>query len=369
MVVKIPRWDLLKFVGAVEHVGSAMKSVGEVMAIGRSFEEALQKAARMQTGLVESITDNGFASRQELKKFLHTPTPRRIFAIAESMKRGTGAKEIRRITGIDLWFLYRIENIVNLEKKFSKKSSRNELNREALLELKQAGFSDRKIGNWRGKTESQIRALRKGLNILPSVFAIDTLGGEMPAKTNYLYLTYHGAHHDVSPLRKKAIIVLGSGPYHIGSSVEFDWSSVHAALALKRYKRKSVIINCNPETVSTDYDMSDRLYFENLSFETVADIFEFENAFGLILSVGGQRPNNLAKELAAADFHILGTAAKDIDRAENRNAFSALLDELGILQPKWQSFISMTEALKFTKARFGASFLCALRLGYAGVLQ
>ena len=221
---------------------------------------------------------------------------------------------------------------------------------EALLELKQAGFSDKKIGSWRGKTEFQIRALRKGLNILPSVFAIDTLGGEMPAKTNYLYLTYHGAHHDVSPLRKKAIIVLGSGPYHIGSSVEFDWSSVHAALALKRYKRKSVIINCNPETVSTDYDMSDRLYFENLSFETVADIFEFENAFGLILSVGGQRPNNLAKELAAADFHILGTAAKDIDRAENRNAFSALLDELGILQPKWQSFISMTEALKFTKA-------------------
>ena len=350
VVVKIPRWDLLKFVGAVEHVGSAMKSVGEVMAIGRSFEEALQKAARMQTGLVESITDNGFASRQELKKFLHTPTPRRIFAIAESMKRGTSAKEIRRITGIDLWFLYRIENIVNLEKKFSKKGSRHELGREALLELKQAGFSDKKIGSWRGKTEFQIRALRKGLNILPSVFAIDTLGGEMPAKTNYLYLTYHGAHHDVSPLRKKAIIVLGSGPYHIGSSVEFDWSSVHAALALKRYKRKSVIINCNPETVSTDYDMSDRLYFENLSFETVADIFEFENAFGLILSVGGQRPNNLAKELAAADFHILGTAAKDIDRAENRNAFSALLDELGILQPKWQSFISMTEALKFTKA-------------------
>ncbi|OGI73962.1 carbamoyl phosphate synthase large subunit, partial [Candidatus Nomurabacteria bacterium RIFCSPHIGHO2_01_FULL_43_16] len=350
VVVKIPRWDLLKFVGAVEHVGSAMKSVGEVMAIGRSFEEALQKAVRMQTGLVESITDNGFANKRELRKFLHTPTPRRIFAIAESMKRGTSAKEIWRITGIDLWFLYRIENIVNLEKKFSKKSSRNELNREALLELKQAGFSDKKIGSWRGKTEFQIRALRKGLNILPSVFAIDTLGGEMPAKTNYLYLTYHGAHHDVSPLRKKAIIVLGSGPYHIGSSVEFDWSSVHAALALKRYKRKSVIINCNPETVSTDYDMSDRLYFENLSFETVADIFEFENAFGLILSVGGQRPNNLAKELAAADFHILGTAAKDIDRAENRNAFSALLDELGILQPKWQSFISMTEALKFTKA-------------------
>jgi carbamoyl-phosphate synthase large subunit len=350
VVVKMPRWDLIKFVGAVERIGSAMKSVGEVMAIGRSFEEALEKAVRMQSGLVQSITDNGFENNLELKKFLNIPTPRRIFAVAESMKRGVSAGKIHKITGIDLWFLHRIQNIVNLEKQFLKNRSQSKiLNKKIMLELKQAGFSDKKIGRLCKKTELEIRQARISLGIRPFVFAIDTLAGEVPAKTNYLYLTYHGGHHDVSPLGENAIVVLGSGPYHIGSSVEFDWSSVHASLALKRHKKQSIIINCNPETVSTDYDMSDRLYFEDLSFETVADIFEFEKAGGLIISVGGQRPNNLVGRLSEAGFNILGTKAEDIDRAEDRNKFSRLLDKLNILQPKWQSFISMKEALKFTE--------------------
>ncbi len=360
VVVKMPRWDLIKFVGAIEQIGSAMKSVGEVMAIGRSFEEALQKAVRMQSGSVQSVTDNGFANEKELKKFLNIASPRRIFAIAESMKKGIGVKEIHKITGIDLWFLYRIENIVNAEKKFAlghsptgeaqKNNQHKILNKETMLVLKQTGFSDKKIGILCGKTELEIRKLRINMGITPFVFAIDTLAGEVPAKTNYLYLTYHGAHHDVSPLGGRAIVVLGSGPYHIGSSVEFDWSCVHTALALKRHKKESIIINCNPETVSTDYDMSNRLYFEDLSFETVADIFEFEKANGLIISVGGQRPNNLANKISEAGFHILGTKAKDIDRAEDRNAFSAMLDKLKILQPKWQSFTSIKEAKKFTEA-------------------
>ena len=347
VVVKIPRWDLSKFTGAHEQIGSAMKSVGEVMAIGRSFEEALQKAVRMQSGLLESVTDNSFSNEQQVKKFLHIPTPRRLFAVARSIKGGVSAEDIHKITGIDLWFLYRIENIVKTEKKFQKNKI---LNKETILELKQIGFSDKKIGSLSGKTEIQIRQLRKSMEIVPSVFAIDTLAGEVPAKTNYLYLTYHGAHNDVSPIGKGGIIVLGSGPYHIGSSVEFDWSCVYAAIALKRRKKYSIIINCNPETVSTDYDISDRLYFENLSFETIADISEFENPFGLIVSVGGQRPNNLAKQLALENFHILGTKASDIDRAEDRNKFSALLDKLNILQPKWTSFTSMKQVLKFTKA-------------------
>ncbi|MBY0376767.1 carbamoyl-phosphate synthase (glutamine-hydrolyzing) large subunit [Patescibacteria group bacterium] len=345
VVVKMPRWDLEKFKGAEDKIGSAMKSVGEVMAIGRSFEEAMQKAARMQSGLVEGVTDNGFKDVKELNKFLRTPTPKRLFAILGAMKKGMSVKEIHNITGVDAWFLYRLENIVRLEKSFAKNKK---ITKEVLTELKQAGFSDKKIGNLSGRTELEVRKLRKSLKVLPSILTIDTLAGEFPAETNYLYLTYHADHNDVKPLGKNAITVLGSGPYHIGSSVEFDWSSVNAALALKKHKKQSIIINCNPETVSTDYDMSDRLYFENLSFETVADIFEFEQAFGLIISVGGQRPNNLAKKLHEVGFHILGTSAKDIDRAEDRNLFSALLDKLHIAQPKWQSFTSMKDAINFT---------------------
>ncbi len=346
VVVKMPRWDLEKFIGAEGRIGSAMKSVGEVMAIGRSFEEALQKAVRMQSGQIESITDNGFENEKELKKFISIPTPKRLFAVTAGLAKGMTVENLYKITGIDPWFLYRIENIVKTEKKFLKSKV---LSRESLLELKKNGFSDKKIGALCKKTEFQIHNLRKSMAVLPSVFAIDTLAGEFSAETNYLYLTYHGNHHDISPLGKKAVVVLGSGPYHIGSSVEFDWSCVYTALALKKHQKKSIIINCNPETVSTDYDMSDRLYFENLSLETVADIYEFESAFGLVISVGGQRPNNLAQKLSALNFNILGTKASNINRAENRNLFSALLDKLKILQPKWASFTSMKEAIKFTE--------------------
>lgn len=375
VVVKLPRWDLEKFKGAEEKIGSAMKSVGEVMAIGRSFEEALQKSVRMQSGQTEGVTDNGFADKTEIKHFLSLPTPKRIFAVAAALKHGMKILEIHRLTGIDPWFLYKIENIVRAESYFTSgvipdaageavefdkpaalKVSSARLSRsstgmtyDVLLMMKRLGFSDKKIGRLCGKTEFEIRKIRKSLNIKPSVFQIDTLAGEVPAKTNYLYLTYHGAHDDVSALGKKAIMVLGSGPYHIGSSVEFDWSCVHAAMALKRHKKQSIIVNCNPETVSTDYDMSDRLYFEDLSFETVADIYEYENPGSVIISVGGQRPNNLARKLTDAGYKLLGTAASNIDRAEDRNKFSALCDKLNILQPKWQSFFSIQDAEKFAE--------------------
>ena len=344
IVVKIPRWDLDKFKGVELEIGSAMKSVGEVMAIGRSFEEALQKAIRMQSGQIDSITDNNFVDNKELRELLSKPTSKRIFAVVFLIKKGISLEHIHKKTGIDLWFLYRIKAIVDAEKSFE---THKKLTYDVLLDLKQLGFSDKKIGRLCGKTEFQIRKIRKQKKILPSIFQIDTLAGEIPAKTNYLYLTYHGSHNDVSPLGKYAIIVLGSGPYHIGSSVEFDWSCVHTAMALRKYKKESIIINCNPETVSTDYDMSDRLYFEDISFETVSDIYEFEKVHGLIVSVGGQRPNNLANKLSKEGFNILGTTAENINRAEDRNLFSALLDKLGILQPKWQSFSNMKEALKF----------------------
>ncbi|MDQ5922364.1 MAG: carbamoyl-phosphate synthase large subunit [Patescibacteria group bacterium] len=345
IVVKVPRWDIDKFKGADSVIGSAMKSVGEVMAIGRTFEEALSKAIRMQSGNLESITDDIFQDEEEFKKLLNTPTPKRIFALAKALRQGLKVEQIYKTTGVDPWFLYRIQNIVNLEKKLLKKNKK--LNKQEMLVLKQNGFSDKKIGQVVGSTEFEIRKLRKGMGITPSVFNIDTLAGEVKAITNYLYLTYNGSHNDVSPLRSSAVVVLGSGPYHIGSSVEFDWSSVYTALSLKKYGKKSIVVNCNPETVSTDYDMSDRLYFENISFETVSDIFEFENAYGLIISVGGQRPNNLANKLSREGFHILGTKAENINRAEDRNLFSALLDKLGILQPRWASFTSMKEARAF----------------------
>ncbi len=345
LVVKFPRWDLEKFKGAEEKIGSAMKSVGEVMAIGRSFEEALQKAVRMQSGNIESVTDNGLPEKlNELKTYLTQATPKRLYAIASALKKGMTVGAIYKLTGIDPWFLHRIKNIVLAEKNFIKTKN---LDKKILLELKCLGFSDKKIGALCGQTELAVRNLRKSLKVTPAVFQIDTLAGEAPAKTNYLYLTYHGSHMDVSPVGKKGVLVLGSGPYHIGSSVEFDWSAVNTALALKKHKRKSIMINCNPETVSTDYDMSDRLYFENLSFETVADIYDFESPEGAIVSVGGQRPNNLAGKMFREGFKLLGTTAKNIDRAEDRNKFSAMLDRLKISQPRWQSFSNLTEAEKF----------------------
>lgn len=345
IVVKIPRWDIEKFKGADEVIGSSMKSVGEVMGIGRTFEEAYQKAIRMLDLDFEGATSKLLVKNNKTtKELLEQPTPKRMFAIALALKDGMKIDEIYSLTGIDPWFLYRIQNIVKNEKMLT---NDKKLTQENLRSLKQLGFSDRHIGGLIGKTGLEIRAIRKKWGIVPAVFQIDTLAGEFPAKTNYLYTTYNGNHNDVSASGNKGVIVLGSGPYRIGSSVEFDWTSVNTVQNIKKYGKSAIIINCNPETVSTDYDVSDRLYFEELTFERIADIYEFENPYGIVISVGGQTPNNRAQSLHAHGMHILGTDPKDIDRAEDRNKFSKLLDDLNILQPDWNTFTNHTQALAF----------------------
>lgn len=356
ITVKVPRWDLEKFHGAEERIGSSMKSVGEVMAIGRTFEEAIQKAIRMLDIGASGVIENRFKDEKDIKKHIKIPTPRRIFAITYGLLKGYSIDEIYKITGIDKWFLYRLKNITDVFLSFMQKhksrrsrfSLKSKITKEELLNLKKLGFSDKQIGENLGMSEIEIRNLRKKYKIIPSVFSIDTMAGEFPAKTNYLYTTYWGKHNDVKPFKKDGVIVMGSGPYRIGSSVEFDWSCVNVAQGLKKYKKKSIIINCNPETVSTDYDISDRLYFEELTFERVADIFEFENSSSIILSVGGQTPNNLSTKLNNYGIKILGTKAESIDLAEDRNKFSHLLDKLGIIQPEWKSFTDISSALKFT---------------------
>jgi carbamoyl-phosphate synthase large subunit len=366
IIVKVPRWDIEKFKGAEEKIGSSMKSVGEVMAIGRTFEEAIQKAVRMLDTGYHGVTDNHFSGDKEFWQHIKTPTPRRLFAITAAIKKGFSIDKIYREAGIDRWFLYRLKNIVDAEKRLVNNQKRfielvrndnsrleaipREL-RDLLLTLKKLGFSDKKISQLVGgdKEGFSIRQLRKKLGIRPSVFAIDTLAGEFPAKTNYLYMTYLGNHDDVQPLGKQAVIVLGSGPYRIGSSVEFDWTCVNVAQNLKKYQKKSIIVNCNPETVSTDYDISDRLYFEELTFERVADIYEFENASSVVVSVGGQTPNNISGRLDKYGVNILGTQAKDIDLAEDRNKFSQLLDQLNIKQPIWKTFTGIKSAAEFCR--------------------
>lgn len=346
VVVKIPRWDIEKFKGIEERIGSSMKSVGEVMAIGRTFEEAIQKAVRMLDIGAEGITQNNFPDLQSIIHYIKIPTPKRLYAVTAGLKKKISVEKIYRDTGIDPWFLHRLNNIVRAESQLSRTKN---INKESIIELKKLGFSDRKIGETVGKNELEIRAIRKKHKIIPSVFSIDTLAGEFPAKTNYLYTTYWGAHNDVSPLKSDGVMVLGSGPYRIGSSVEFDWSCVNAALSLNQYGKKSIIVNCNPETVSTDYDMCDRLYFEELTFERVTDIYEFEKANSVIVSVGGQTPNNIAKRIHQYGIKILGTNATDIDRAEDRRKFSELLDTLKVKQPVWSSFSNMDSLVKFAK--------------------
>jgi len=346
IVVKIPRWDMDKFKGTTEKIGSAMKSVGEIMAIGRTFEEALQKGTRMLDIGVSGVTDmSKTPSELDLKKHIKQANSKRLFFLIKALQQGISVDSIYKLCGIDKWFLERLKQIVDLESKLKLKGLEN--NTKLLIELKRNGFSDKRIGEVLRKDELSIRSLRKSLNIIPSIFQIDTLAGEVPAQTNYLYMTYGGSHNDVEPLGKKGIIVLGSGPYRIGSSVEFDWTCVNSSLALKKYGKQSIIVNCNPETVSTDYDISNRLYFEELSFERVADIYEFEQSESIILSVGGQTPNNIAQKIHAYGIPILGTAAEDIDRAEDRNKFSSLLDSLTIHQPPWNSFADMKSALIF----------------------
>jgi carbamoyl-phosphate synthase large subunit len=337
IVVKIPRWDMDKFKGTSEKIGSSMKSVGEIMAIGRTFEEAIQKGVRMLDIGVQGVTDNNFnLTLEEVLANIKQANSKRIFFITKALKLGISVQKIYELSGIDPWFLHRLKAIVDAER-----------TPDQLLQLKQLGFSDKKIAQILGKKELEIRDLRKKLKIIPSVFQIDTLAGEFPAKTNYLYTTYNGNHNDVLPIGDKGVMVLGSGPYRIGSSVEFDWTCVNSSLFLKKYGKKSIIINCNPETVSTDYDISDRLYFEEISFERVADIYEFEHSSSVVVSVGGQTPNNIAKKINQYGIKILGTTAVDIDRAEDRKKFSQLLDDLEIKQPVWNSFTDMDAALKF----------------------
>src|SRR6266487_287106 len=348
LVVKIPRWNLEKLKGVDETIGTAMKSVGEVMGIGRTFEEAFQKAIRMLHLNIEGITGAGtmFATPAEVHNYLHTPTPKRMFALAEALQEEVPLHTIADITGIDPWFLQRIKHIVDKENALREFPV---LSGPQLLELKQLGCSDKRIAELIGASEREVRALRKQFRITPSIFQIDTLAAEFPSHTNYLYLTYNGQHHDVEPLHWNGVIVLGSGPYHIGSSVEFDWTSVSTAEALKKYQKRSIVINCNPETVSTDHDVSDRLYFEELSFERIADIYEFEHPYGIIVSVGGQIPNNRAKALQQYGCHLLGTDAIHIDQAEDRSKFSQLLDSLSIQQPAWNTFTTLDDMIAFAE--------------------
>jgi len=341
VVVKIPRWDLKKFKEVDKHISSEMKSVGEVMGIGRTFEEALQKALRMVEIGAEGLTAYQIKFKN-LQEELECPTDQRIFAIAEGMSQGLEVEKIHSYTKIDKWFLYKLQNIVDCEKELHK----NKLNELLLRKAKQLGFSDKHIAEIYKKSESSIRQKRKSLNIVPHIKQIDTLGAEYPAKTNYLYFTYNGTSDDIKPT-KGGVIVLGSGAYRIGSSVEFDWCCVNAIQTAKRSGFETIMINFNPETVSTDYDECDKLYFEEISLERVLDIYEFENPKGVIVSMGGQTPNNLAIDLYKNKVNILGTSPKDIDRAENRHKFSKLLDSLGIDQPEWEELATIEAAKKF----------------------
>lgn len=347
VTVKIPRWDLKKFARVSRKIGSEMKSVGEVMAIGRSFEEALQKAIRMlQVGMYGFVGNENY-SFQNLEKELAHPTDERIFGIAEAFQKGWSVEKVAHLTKIDPWFLHKMKGLVEMEKQL-RGLNLSSLPAELLLKAKRKGFSDKQIAIFTGSTEQEVREKRKKQKIQPSVKQIDTLAAEYPAKTNYLYITYNGQEDDVRfrPSKKK-IMVLGSGPYSIGSSVEFDWCAVNTVLSLRQLGYQTIMVNYNPETVSTDYDMCDRLYFDELSLERVLDIYEKERPAGVIISMGGQVPNNLALKLHQAGVKVLGTSPESIDRAEDRHKFSKLLDELGIDQPPWKEVTSLEEARKF----------------------
>lgn len=348
VALKIPRWDLDKFKKVSHEISTEMKSVGEIMALGRSFEEVLQKGLRMlQIGLL------GFTANKKVKfkydnltKDISIPTPKRILALAEALKRGWSPAKIEKLTGIDQWFLNKMKNIVSLEKRLNQ----NRCTASDLRQAKMCGFSDRQIGNIIGKSELEVRGMRKKFKIAPAVKQIDTMAAEYPAETNYLYLTYHGNTSDVEiDRRKKKVMVLGSGAYAIGTSVEFDWCGVTCVATLNREGYETIMVNYNPETVSTDYDICDKLYFDELSLERVLDIYENERPIGIIISTGGQVPNNLAMKLREAGVKILGTAPADIDRAEDRHKFSALLDELHIDQPLWKELSSIAKISGFAR--------------------
>ena len=356
MICKIPRWDLTKFAGVSRKIGSSMKSVGEIMSIGRSFEEMLQKGLRMIGQGMHGFVGNDHTKFDNLDEELSNPTDLRIFAIAQALEEGYTIERIEELTKIDPWFIERMKNIVDYKHKLSEYNTLEEIPVEVLREAKVLGFSDFQIGRFVLKTQNTnmekevlaVRALRKKLNILPAVKRIPTVASEHPDLTNYLYMTYAVEGYDINYYKnEKSVIVLGSGAYRIGSSVEFDWCSVNAINTARKLGYKSIMINYNPETVSTDYDMCDRLYFDELSFERVLDVIDLESPRGVIVSVGGQIPNNLAMKLHRQSVPILGTSPVNIDRAENRGKFSAMLDKLGIDQPKWSALTSMEDVQKF----------------------
>ena len=356
MICKIPRWDLTKFAGVSRKIGSSMKSVGEIMSIGRSFEEMLQKGLRMIGQGMHGFVGNDHTKFDNLDEELSNPTDLRIFAIAQALEEGYTIERIEELTKIDPWFIERMKNIVDYKHKLSEYNTLEEIPAEILREAKVLGFSDFQIGRFVLKTQDTnmekevlaVRAQRKKLNILPAVKRIPTVASEHPDLTNYLYMTYAVEGYDINYYKnEKSVIVLGSGAYRIGSSVEFDWCSVNAINTARKLGYKSIMINYNPETVSTDYDMCDRLYFDELSFERVLDVIDLESPRGVIVSVGGQIPNNLAMKLHRQSVPILGTSPVNIDRAENRGKFSAMLDKLGIDQPKWSALTSMEDVQKF----------------------
>lgn len=344
IAVKMPRWDLAKLKASDHHIGSEMKSVGEVMALGRSFPEALQKAVRMLNIGAQGLSQHPYKF-DNLDDEIEHATDRRLFAVYEALRGGKTVERIHELSKIDTWFLHHMAGIYEFEKRLKKEP----LNAELLRAAKQQGFSDNTIGKLQSKSEEQVRTLRQKLGVLPAIKQIDTLAGEFAAETNYLYITYHGRSHDVEPLGKSAVTILGSGPYCIGSSVEFDWCAVNTAKTLARRGHQTIIVNSNPETVSTDFDRSDRLYFDELSLERVRDIADFEQAQGTVVSVGGQIANNLALPLSESGYPIVGTSAQGIDGAEDREKFSTMLNQLGIDQPRWQQITTLAAAKKFAE--------------------
>ena len=356
VVCKIPRWDLGKFRGVDRELGSSMKSVGEVMAIGRTFEEAIQKGLRMIGQGMHGFIENKELVIEDIDKALKEPTDKRIFIIAKAMAQGYTIDQIHDLTKIDKWFLQKLKNICDIDNRLHQCANINVLEADLLREAKIYGFTDFQVARALGMEQEMdledatlaVRAKRKQMGILPVVKQIDTLAAEYPAQTNYLYLTYSGVAHDITfESDKRSIVVLGSGAYRIGSSVEFDWCGVQALNTIRKEGYRSVMINYNPETVSTDYDMCDRLYFDELTFERVMDILDLECPKGVVVSTGGQIPNNLAMKLDAQRVPILGTQAKYIDNAEDRDKFSAMLDRIGVDQPEWSALTSMEDVQVF----------------------
>jgi carbamoyl-phosphate synthase large subunit len=356
IVCKIPRWDLNKFNGVSHLIGSSMKSVGEVMAIGRTFEEAIQKGLRMIGQGMHGFTGNRDLSFTDIERELAEPTDMRIFSIAEALEKKMPIEKIYELTKIDRWFLYKLRNIISIKDQLEKFKALEEIPSELLSLSKIYGFSDFQVARHVLKSVPavanddmmKVRNYRKSLGIVPWIKQIDTLAAEYPAKTNYLYLSYSGSEHDIiSENDNRSVIVLGSGAYRIGSSVEFDWCSVNAIDTIRKEGFRSVMINYNPETVSTDYDICERLYFDELTFERVMDIIEIENPLGVIVSVGGQIPNNLAMRLHKENVPVMGTSPVSIDRAENRHKFSAMCDALGIDQPRWKELTSLDDIFDF----------------------